>query len=157
MDAVEVKLITPGVIAKRLCEPLHRVLHVLATRGHIKASARAGTLRSTPKMRSRWFVMSWARSMRVDARAERGDVVIDPAKEPLLPLAKAARLDVLRQTAAWGNPRILYRWTRKPVRGRVLESLLAGGQICVSEAAKTFLNQRRRRIRRGVGADGRHV
>jgi Protein of unknown function (DUF1580) len=66
---------------------------------------------------------------------EGGDVVIDPAKEQLLPLAKAARLDVLRQTAAWGNPQLLYRWTRKPVRGRVLESRLSGGRICTSAAA----------------------
>jgi len=39
------KLITPGVIARELREPLHRVLHVLATRKHITPSARAGTLR----------------------------------------------------------------------------------------------------------------
>ena len=41
----EPKLITPGVIAEELREPLHRVLHVLATRKHIRPSARAGTLR----------------------------------------------------------------------------------------------------------------
>ncbi len=39
------KLITPGVIATELDEPLHRVLHVLATRPHIRPAARAGTLR----------------------------------------------------------------------------------------------------------------
>lgn len=39
------KLITPGVIAKQLREPLHRVLNVLATRPHIQPTARAGTLR----------------------------------------------------------------------------------------------------------------
>jgi hypothetical protein len=39
------KLITPGVIAAELGEPLHRVLHVLATRQHIRPAARAGTLR----------------------------------------------------------------------------------------------------------------
>jgi hypothetical protein len=39
------KLITPGVIASELSVPLHRVLHVLRTRAHIKPSARAGTLR----------------------------------------------------------------------------------------------------------------
>jgi hypothetical protein len=39
------KLITPGVIASELNEPLHRVLNVLATRPHIRPSARAGTLR----------------------------------------------------------------------------------------------------------------
>jgi hypothetical protein len=38
-------LITPGVIASELGVPLHRVLHVLSTRPHIKPSARAGTLR----------------------------------------------------------------------------------------------------------------
>ena len=46
MDAtVAPKLITPGVIAAELHTPLHRVLHVLATRRHIRPSARAGTLR----------------------------------------------------------------------------------------------------------------
>ena len=39
------KLITPGVIADELGEPLHRVLNVLATRQHIRPAARAGTLR----------------------------------------------------------------------------------------------------------------
>jgi hypothetical protein len=39
------RLITAGVIADELHAPLHRVLHVLATRGHIRPSARAGTLR----------------------------------------------------------------------------------------------------------------
>jgi hypothetical protein len=39
------RLITPGVIAWQLHEPLHRVLHVLATRAHIRPTARAGTLR----------------------------------------------------------------------------------------------------------------
>ncbi len=39
------RLITPGVIAGELRVPLHRVLHVLATRPHINPSARAGTLR----------------------------------------------------------------------------------------------------------------
>ncbi len=39
------RLITPGVIARELKEPLHRVVHVLATRNHIQPSARAGTLR----------------------------------------------------------------------------------------------------------------
>jgi hypothetical protein len=38
-------LITPGVIASELRVPLHRVLHVLATRQHIRPVARAGTLR----------------------------------------------------------------------------------------------------------------
>jgi hypothetical protein len=39
------RLITAGVIAAELRVPLHRVLHVLATRQHIRPSARAGTLR----------------------------------------------------------------------------------------------------------------
>lgn len=39
------KLRTTGVIAKLLDVPLHRVLHVLATRRHIKPAARAGILR----------------------------------------------------------------------------------------------------------------
>ena len=41
----EPQLITPGVIAADLDLPLHRVLHVLRTRQHIRPSARAGTLR----------------------------------------------------------------------------------------------------------------
>lgn len=39
------KLITPGVIAAEVKSPLHRVLHVLCTRPHIRPAARAGTLR----------------------------------------------------------------------------------------------------------------
>lgn len=39
------QLVTPGVLAERLGEPLHRVLHVLSTRPHIQPLARAGTLR----------------------------------------------------------------------------------------------------------------
>ena len=39
------KLITVGVIALELAVPLHRVLHVIATRKHIKPSAVAGTTR----------------------------------------------------------------------------------------------------------------
>lgn len=39
------RLITAGVIAAELAAPLHRVLHVLATRRHIRPAARAGTLR----------------------------------------------------------------------------------------------------------------
>ena len=38
-------LITAGIIAGKLREPLHRVLHVLATREHIQPAARVGTLR----------------------------------------------------------------------------------------------------------------
>lgn len=36
---------TPGVIARELGIPLHRVLYVLRTRRHILPSARAGRLR----------------------------------------------------------------------------------------------------------------
>jgi hypothetical protein len=39
------RLITAGVIASELRQPLHRVLNVLNTREHIKPVARAGTLR----------------------------------------------------------------------------------------------------------------
>ena len=39
------KLRTAGIIADELREPLHRVLRILNTRPHIRASARAGTLR----------------------------------------------------------------------------------------------------------------
>ena len=38
-------LITPGVMASELRVPLHRIVHILATRPHIKPTARAGTLR----------------------------------------------------------------------------------------------------------------
>lgn len=38
-------LVTSGVIAAELGEPLHRVLHVLRTRPHIRPRARGGTLR----------------------------------------------------------------------------------------------------------------
>ena len=38
-------LITPGVIARELGVPLHRIQHVLATRSHIIPAARAGILR----------------------------------------------------------------------------------------------------------------
>jgi hypothetical protein len=39
------RLITPGVIATAVNQPLHRVLRILATRPHIQVVARAGTLR----------------------------------------------------------------------------------------------------------------
>ena len=41
----EPSLLTPGRIARALGEPIHRVLHVLSTRQHIRPVARAGTLR----------------------------------------------------------------------------------------------------------------
>lgn len=39
------KLNTPGRLAETLGVPLHRVLHVLRTRNHIRPAALAGTLR----------------------------------------------------------------------------------------------------------------
>jgi hypothetical protein len=39
------QLLTPGRMAAELNVPLHRVAYVLATRPHIRPSARAGTLR----------------------------------------------------------------------------------------------------------------
>jgi hypothetical protein len=41
----EPTLITPGVIARQVKKPLHRVTYILANRKHIRPSARAGTLR----------------------------------------------------------------------------------------------------------------
>ncbi len=38
-------LLTPGKIAHKLGEPLHRVMNVLRTRDHIRPVARAGTIR----------------------------------------------------------------------------------------------------------------
>ena len=45
MTTIPPRLITPGVLAAEVGVPLHRVLHVLATRPHITPRARAGTLR----------------------------------------------------------------------------------------------------------------
>jgi hypothetical protein len=46
MTATETpRLLTTGLLATRLGLPLHRVLHILATRPHIQPAARAGTLR----------------------------------------------------------------------------------------------------------------
>lgn len=41
----ETRLITPGSIAAEIKQPLHRILHILKTRKHIRPAARAGTLR----------------------------------------------------------------------------------------------------------------
>ncbi|MGD9690828.1 MAG: hypothetical protein AB7K52_14230 [Phycisphaerales bacterium] len=41
----EPRLITVGVIARELDEPLHRVVRVIGTRSFIRPRARAGTLR----------------------------------------------------------------------------------------------------------------
>jgi hypothetical protein len=45
MLATTPQLRTPGRLAAELGVPLHRVLHILATRKHIAPTARAGTLR----------------------------------------------------------------------------------------------------------------
>lgn len=45
-DPLPPQLITPGVIARRLAVPLHRVTRILATRPHIQPRARAGLLRA---------------------------------------------------------------------------------------------------------------
>jgi hypothetical protein len=42
---IEPEVITSGVIARELGEPIHRVLYVLATRPAIKPEARAGRIR----------------------------------------------------------------------------------------------------------------
>ncbi len=42
---MEPRLITVGIIAEELKEPLHRVVNVLKTRPHLVPAARAGTLR----------------------------------------------------------------------------------------------------------------
>lgn len=39
------RMLTPGIIAREVGQPLSRVLYVLRTRPHIQATARAGTLR----------------------------------------------------------------------------------------------------------------
>ena len=39
------RMLTPGIIAREIGQPLSRVLYVLRTRQHIHATARAGTLR----------------------------------------------------------------------------------------------------------------
>ncbi len=44
-DRPVARLRTPGVLAANLDVPLHRVLYVLRSRGHIRPSARAGQLR----------------------------------------------------------------------------------------------------------------
>ena len=41
----EPQLITPGAIAREFNQPIHRVLHVLATRPAIRPAARAGRIR----------------------------------------------------------------------------------------------------------------
>jgi len=40
-----VKLLTTGILAKKLGQPVHRVSYILATRGHIRPAALAGNAR----------------------------------------------------------------------------------------------------------------
>jgi len=70
------RLITPGVIAAELEEPLHRVTRVLATRAHIAPSARAGTLRlydrsAVEKVRRELSLIDARRSRREEHDAAR--------------------------------------------------------------------------------------
>ena len=69
------RLVTAGVIAAELREPLHRVLHVLATRGHIRPSARAGTLRLYDR---RAMALVHAELKAIDARRSRNVVMARP-------------------------------------------------------------------------------
>jgi hypothetical protein len=64
------RLLTPGVIASELHERLHRVLHVLATRQHIRPAARAGTLRLYDR---RAVAMVRHELNAIDARRSRGE------------------------------------------------------------------------------------
>jgi hypothetical protein len=65
------QLITAGVIATELRQPLHRVLHVLATRPHIRPAARAGNLRL---FASRAVAMVRHELNAIDARRSRREV-----------------------------------------------------------------------------------
>lgn len=60
---------TPGVIARELGQPLHRILYVLRTRPHIKAAARAGRLRLYDRQA---MAMIRHELNAIDARAPRG-------------------------------------------------------------------------------------
>jgi hypothetical protein len=62
-------LLTPGVIAAEVGAPLHRVLHVLRTRQHIRPVARAGTLRL---YRAEAVAMVRHELSAIDARRDRG-------------------------------------------------------------------------------------
>lgn len=62
--------------------------------------------------------------------------MIDPSREQLAPLSKAARLWVpsLRGDRP-ANPSTIWRWIRRGVRGVHLEFVQAGGQVMVSRQA----------------------
>jgi len=66
-----VSLLTPGRIAKELAVPLHRVLHILRTREHIRPRARAGTIRL---FRSEAVAQVRHELNAQDARRDRGEV-----------------------------------------------------------------------------------
>jgi hypothetical protein len=68
------RLITPGVIAAEVKSPLHRVLHILATRPHIQPAARAGTLRLYERAA---VTMVRHELSAIDARRQAGKAVRD--------------------------------------------------------------------------------
>ena len=45
MTATVPKLRTPGILAKEIGQPLHRIQYILRTRDHIRPAARAGQAR----------------------------------------------------------------------------------------------------------------
>jgi hypothetical protein len=65
------RLTTPGVMAAQLGVPLHRILHILATREHIRPAARAGTLRLYDR---RAVAMVRHELNAIDARCRRAEV-----------------------------------------------------------------------------------
>lgn len=67
------QIITPGVIARELREPIHRVTRILATREHIRPLARAGTLR----LYHRHVIAQVRHELNaIDARRSRREVVV---------------------------------------------------------------------------------
>jgi hypothetical protein len=62
-------LLTPGVMARELGEPLHRINNVLATRSHIRPRARGGTLRLYDRGA---LAMVKSELARIDARRAKG-------------------------------------------------------------------------------------
>jgi hypothetical protein len=61
--------------------------------------------------------------------------MIDPSKESLLPLCKAARLLPSSRSAKGQHVSTLHRWARKGVRGVRLEVIRLGGTTCTSHEA----------------------
>jgi len=71
--AQEPQLITPGAIARKLDQPIHRVLHVLATRPAIRPAARAGRIRLYDRDAVEQVRLEIARIDVMHAAAEGGD------------------------------------------------------------------------------------